>query len=278
MKINDLVTPFLVDYEATIQYYETYFQKHPEVFQFYFQVHCKNKKEKLERALIQHPQKLEQMKWVKDQIPVYISEISRKFEEMFPITFTEDVQIFVGLGGSMAYTTHSMNPQVAFSVDRIESEETGLKVLIAHEFGHATHHIYSSKQSIDVQKIKWGSPYTWLMQEGLATYLSRQVIEAPKDVYYAFGRNEEWLSFVQANKKKIIEAFQQDLKEQTAQEIFKEWFSINGGRKFGHKAIAYYIGCEIVEKLVEQQGVKKAILLWGQEGFEQVIDKILNEL
>jgi hypothetical protein len=277
MKINDIATPFFESYEATAHYYETYFQQHPEVFNFYFKFHCKNKEERLEQALKQHPQMLEQMRWVKEHVPVYTTDIIKRLQAMFSITFTEDVQIFVGLGGSKAYTTHSMNPQVAFNVDRIDAEEIGLKVLIAHEFGHATHHIYSSEQGISVRQIKWGNPYTLLMQEGIATYLSMQVVDAPTDVYFAFGRDEEWLTFVQTNKKDIIEAFQKDLKEQTPQEVFKEWFSINGGKHFGSKAIAYYIGYEIVEKLVEQQGIEQALLLWGHEGFEQVIDEILNE-
>lgn len=278
MKINNLATPFLANYEATLDYYETYFEQHPYVFQFYFQFHCKNKEEKLERALKHHPQILEQMSWVTEHIPDYTTEITKIFEEMFSITFTEDIQIFVGLDGSMAYTTHSMNPQVAFSVNRIEAEEIGLKVLIAHEFGHATHHLYSSEHGIGVRQIKWGNPYTCLMQEGLATYLSMQVVAAPADVYFAFGRDEDWLAFVQTNKKDIFEAFQKDLKEQNPQVVFNEWFSINGGKHFGYKAIAYYIGYEIVEKLVEQQGIEQTILLWGQEGFEQIIDGVLNEL
>ena len=278
MKVNDLATPFLANYEATAHYYDQYFQQYPELFEFYFQFHCKNKEEKLKRALKQHPQMIDQMKWVTEQLPVYITEITKKYEEMFPVTFTEDVKIFVGLGGSKAYTTHSLNPQVNFSVDRIDAEELGLKVLIAHEFGHATHHIYSSEQGITVPQIKWGSPYTWLMQEGLATYLSTQVVDAPLDVYFAFGRDEEWLTFVQTNKKQIVAAFQKDLQQLTPQDLFTEWFSFNGGKHFGFTAIAYYIGYEIIDKLVEQQGIEQAILLWRQEGFEKVINDILNDL
>lgn len=103
MKINDIATPFFESYEATAHYYETYFQQHPEVFNFYFKFHCKNKEEKLERALKHHPQILEQMSWVTEHIPIYTTNITKKYEEMFSITFTEDIQIFVGLDGSMLY-------------------------------------------------------------------------------------------------------------------------------------------------------------------------------
>ncbi|MCH7322761.1 hypothetical protein LZ480_12755 [Solibacillus sp. MA9] len=277
MKIIDYVTPFLEKYEATPEYYETYFQKHRETFEFYFRFHCKNKEEKLCNALQQHPHKLEDMNFVKERILMNISEITANYEKMFDITFTEAVRIFVGLGGSNAYTTHSMNPEVAFCVERMPALETGIRALIAHEFGHAVHHIVTLRNGVKIGQIDWNNPYTWLIQEGIATYLSTQVVDASKDIYFAFERDEVWLNYARMNKANIIASFQQDLEQLSSQEIFKEWFSINGGGLFGYARLAYYIGYEVVQELVEQIGIGDTILFWLQPNFKEQMNGLLNE-
>ncbi|WP_274307056.1 hypothetical protein [Solibacillus daqui] len=276
MKIIDYVTPFLEKYEATPEYYETYFQKHRESFDFYFRFHCKNKKEKLNIAIKQHPNKLEDINFVKERILMNISEITANYEKMFDITFTEAVHIFVGLGGSNAYTTHSMNPEVVFCVERMPALEIGIRTLIAHEFGHAVHHIVTLRNGVEIGQIDWNSPYTWLIQEGIATYLSTQVVEAEKEIYFAFERDEAWLNYARMNKAKIITSFQQDLEQLSSQEIFKEWFSINGGVRFGYTRLAYYIGYEVVQDLVEQIGNEDTILFWLKPNFKEQMIGLLN--
>lgn len=278
MKINDYVTSFLEKYEATPEYYEAYFQKYPEAFDFYFRFHCKNKEEKLGNAFQQHQHKLENFNFVKGRIITNLSEITTNYEKMFDITFTEAVHIFVGLGGSNAYTTHSMNPEVAFCVEKIPALETGIRTLIAHEFGHAVHHIVTLKNGVEIGQIDWNSPYTWLVQEGMATYLSTQVVEAEMDIYFAFKRDEAWLNYACANKANIIAAFQQDLEQLSTQEIFKEWFSISGGERFGYTRLAYYVGYEIVCAIEEQFGIEDTLLFWLQPNFKNQMIGLLNEL
>ncbi|MEK4424889.1 hypothetical protein [Solibacillus sp. FSL K6-1523] len=278
MKIIDYVTPFLEKYEATSDYYEAYFQKYPEAFDFYFRFHCKNKGEKLCIALQQHSNKLDELNFVKDRILTHLSAITTIYENMFDITFTEAVHIFVGLGGSNAYTTHSMNPEVAFCVERIPSLDSGIRTLIAHEFGHAVHHIVTLQNGVEIGQIDWSSPYTWLIQEGMATYLSTQVVEAKMDIYFVFERDKAWLDYAQTNKAKIIAAFQHDLEQLSTQEIFIEWFSINGGERFGYTRLAYYIGYEVVRIVVDHIGTDDTILLWLQPNFKERITSLLKEL
>ncbi|MGE7022197.1 DUF5700 domain-containing putative Zn-dependent protease [Solibacillus cecembensis] len=277
MKINDYVTPFIQKYEATPDYYEAYFQQSPAAFDFYFQFHCKNKEEKLRYALQQHPNKLGDLNFVKDRIVTNLDEITTNYEKMFDITFTEAVHIFIGLGGSNAYTTHAMNPEVAFCVERMPTLESGIRTLIAHEFGHAVHHILTLQNGVEIGQIDWNSPYTWLIQEGMATYLSTQVVEVELDVYFAFKRDEAWLNYAHANIASIISSFQQDLEQLSTQEIFKEWFSINGGEHFGYTRLAYYIGYEVVRSVVEQIGFEDTLLLWLQPNFKEQIADFLNE-
>ena len=70
MKIYDLASPFLNSYEPNAEYYENYFTKHEEVFNYYFDNnHCVQREIKLEKALIQHPEKIEEMKWIAQTIP-----------------------------------------------------------------------------------------------------------------------------------------------------------------------------------------------------------------
>ena len=278
MKMNDLATPFLADYEATANYYEMYFQQHPDVFDFYFQFHCKNKEEKLNKALLQHPNKLLEMKDVTEKLARNIEEITTKYEKMFNVIITDEVHIFVGLGGSNAYTTYKEKPGVAFCIERITSEETGLRTLIAHEFGHVIHHSLTLRVGVKEGDIDWQSPSTWLIQEGIAIYLSTQVVEAEQDVYFAFQRDEEWLVFAEENKEGIIAKFQKDLVESSSHEVYKEWFSINGGEHFGYTRLAYYIGYEMVRTLVKRIGIEQTILFWLQSNFKKQMNSLLMEI
>ncbi|KRF55134.1 hypothetical protein ASG99_10400 [Bacillus sp. Soil768D1] len=49
------------------------------------------------------------------------------------------------------------------------------------------------------------------------------------------------MSFAEANKQDVKLGFAKDLATCTPQEIYREWFSINGGGKFGHSRLGYFI-------------------------------------
>ena len=56
---------------------------------------------------------------------------------------------FVGLGGSNAYTTYEEKPGVGLLCRTYYfSEETGLRTLIAHEFGHVVHHSVTLRMGV----------------------------------------------------------------------------------------------------------------------------------
>lgn len=269
MNIYDIASPFLNAYECDADYYEKYFQNHEEIFRYYFEKHCFHKEMKLEKALQQHPQKIQEMKWIAETIPSLTRKIIAQYENDFPIQFTKDVYIFVGLGGSNAYVYRSMKPHVAFCIEKLAADENALQTIIAHEFGHVTHHLLTTHAGIDPETISWSSPYTWLLQEGVATYLSMQVVKVEQDMYFAYQRDPNWLAFCENNEKRIIKAFLEDLKQKSGSEIFKEWFSINGGQSFGYKRLAYYIGYLIVAHFVAKDGLENAILLWKHSDFEE---------
>ena len=278
MNIYDYATPFLKSYEPTELYYEDCFQAHKEVYDYYFAGHCRDKEMKMKKALVEHPNKLQQMQWVAANIPPFIKDITVKYEQAFPVKFMQDVYIFVGLGGSNAYTYRSMDPQIAFCVEKLEAEEGVLQTIIAHEYGHSLHHQYTTYCGIEASEISWNDPYTWLLQEGIATFLSMQVVDVPRDVYFAYTRDVKWLTFCEENIAQIAAALKKDLAERTTAEIFKEWFSINGGTTFGYTRLAYYIGTSVVESFVHEIGVEQTMTLWGRLDFKEVMKQRLASL
>ena len=278
MNIYDYATPFLKSYEPTELYYEECFQEHKEVYDYYFSLHCRDKEMKMKKALVEHPNKLKQMQWVAANIPPFIKDISEQYELVFPVKFTQDVYIFVGLGGTNAYTYRSMDPQIGFCVEKLEADEGVLQTIIAHEFGHSLHHQYTTYCGIEASAISWNDPYTWLLQEGVATYLSMQVVDVPRDVYFAWTRDVEWLTFCEENIAQITAAFKQSIPEKSTAEIFKEWFSINGGITFGYSRLAYYVGFIIVESFVNEIGIEKTMTLWGKPDFKELMRQRIESL
>lgn len=276
MKIYNLASPFLNQYEPSKEYYESYFNHHPEIFSYYFENHCHNKELKLENALKAHPNMIDQMNWVAKKLKSLTPQITKEYEKRFPIIFSKDVYIFVGLGGSNAYAYRSMDPHIAFCVEKFEPYEEGLNVIIAHEFGHAAHHLYTTHNGIEAKDIKWSNPLTWLLQEGVATFLSTLVVNVDQDIYFAYKRDPEWLSFCEKNIATIINAFQKDLIQSTSAEIFKEWFSINGGQTFGYSRIGYFIAYLLVKRLAGEEGIENAMLYWGHSDFEERMKTLLR--
>lgn len=276
MQIYDIASPFLNLYEPSKDYYENYFSKHSEIYSYYFEHHCLNKEMKLENALSTHPEKLQQMKWIAQKFIEITPQIIQKYEKLFPIKLIKDTYIFVGLGGSNAYTYLSMDPHVAFCVEKFEPDEDGLRVIVAHEFGHATHHLFTTLNGIEAKDIQWSSPYTWLLQEGVATYLSSLVVDVVHDIYFAYKRDPEWLAFCEGNTVNIVTAFQQALVKNTSTEIFKEWFSINGGQTFGYSRLGYYIAYILVHRLAKKEGIKNVMLYWRHADFEERMKDLLH--
>src|SRR5699024_6528497 len=106
---------------------------------------------------------------------------------------------------------------------------------IAHEFGHAAHYILTDRTSMDWNSMEWTSPYVWLLQEGAATHFSRQIVpDLEPSVYFTYDYSgEEWFRFVSKHKRQIIRAFCREMLTKNSGEVFKEWFSINGGSLYG---------------------------------------------
>lgn len=66
--------------------------------------------------------------------------------------------------------------------------------------------------------------------------------------------------------------------QKSSKEIFKEWFSINGGQTFGYTRLGYYIGYVLVHHLAAEEGIENAMLFWGHVDFEERMNKLLQTI
>lgn len=279
IKIIDVVEPFVKNYEASIDYLNDYYSKYEENYEEYFKYHCLHVEEKKKKAINLHPTKLQEILPMRDLFLVNIPIITNTYESMFPIKFTKDVHLLVGIYGSNAYTYRQYNPEVAFCLEKLPYHEKHIQLIIAHEFGHVTHHLFSDTNQISWDKVDWTNPYTWLLQEGIAIYLSTQIVQANLDEYFAFGEDKEWMLFAQENESRIAQMILEDLeKEIESKPFFKEWFSINGGKHFEHMRLGYYLGYKVVVNLVERFGIEEVLTLWEKNECNEMMKKQLQKL
>lgn len=98
-------------------------------------------------------------------------------------------------------------------------------------------------------------------------------------MYFSFNSDgEEWLRFAKEHEAEIAELFLHDLEKLSRAEMFYEWFSINGGERFGHTRLAYYLGNRIVENRIARFGEIEAITLWKEADFEEQMQKEIQIL
>jgi len=278
MKIIDTVQPFVEGYIPTIEYLNEFYLQFKENYEEYFKYHCRNVEEKKHLALDKYPRKLADLLPMRDLFIRFIPKIAMMYEKMYGIQFTKDVHLLVGLFGSNAYVYRQYNPEIAFCLEKLPNHPTYIQIIIAHEFGHATHQLFCEKQKISWEKVDWQSPYVWLLQEGIATYLSTKIVDARLDEYFAYEEDLEWLQFASKNEAEIAERFLQDLDKTDEVMIFHEWFSINGGENFGFARLAYYLAYQLVKHLFDHMSEDEVFMLWEHPEFENMMKQQLQEL
>ena len=277
MQIHNTASYFLEHFTPTEEFLKHYHEKFAPHFKEYFLYHCRNVDEKMKNAIKKLPNQLEEIKSSSRKIEQLIQQVVNSYEEKYNVHFTKDVHIIVGLYGSNAFVQREVIPDVTFCLERLSSKNDHLKVIIAHEFGHVLHGILTDREEINWAEVDWSHPYTGLLQEGSATYFSKQVIQVDDIVYFTYGEtDDEWLTFAKNNESKLVTAFLYDVKYSSREEVFREWFSINGGKRFGYTRMAYYIGNLVVERLIEKHGEIRAITLWREPAFIEEIEEALK--
>ncbi|MFD1031631.1 hypothetical protein [Metaplanococcus flavidus] len=279
MKVVDTAGYFLEHYDGTIEFLKTYYEKYPAIFEEYFTYHCKNTEERHQLALGKYPLSIEGIEAARWRLPAIIEEIAKAYERLYGIKFPIDVNLLVGGYGSNAYTYREIIPNISFALEKLSPEPDHLRVIAAHEFGHAAHHILSDGAGTDWTKIQWTSPLNWLYQEGVAIHFSRKTATGmDAAMYYSFNDEErEWLRYAEKNTTEIKRAFAEDYLKLNSTDIFKEWFSINGGKRFGFQRFGYFLGNNLFQSLIENMGELKALLHWGKEDFQESVKHWLYE-
>lgn len=273
MKIIDTVPRFLHNYEPSINFLRNYYAEYPTIFAHYFPLHCKDTEERHTESIRKYPQYFAVIKQVYEKIVPVIEEVAGEYEKLYGITFSVDINLIVGGFGSNAYTNHQIIPDITFALEKLSPEIDHLRVIVAHEFGHAAQNIISNQAGMDWPTVHWTSLLIGLYREGVATHFSRQTVpNVHPSIYFSYNDDGyEWLSFAEENAVAIKKAFANDFEVLTRQELFHEWFSINGGKKFGYNRLAYFIGDMFFQSQVKELGELEAITAWKDEGFEEKV-------
>lgn len=279
MNIHQTVPYFIENFTPTAAFIEQYQKKYAAHFEEYFRYHCKHPEEKLKIALEKYPAKLQDIRKIDGKIVRLINEVKTFYEMNYDARFEKDVHLIVGMYGSNAYTHRQIIPEITFCLEKLSPEDDHLGVIIAHEFGHALHNSLSDRVGMNWSELDWAHPYTWLLQEGCATYFSTKAVATNPAVYFTYDdEGEPWLHYAESNRKEIIQAFQTDLQVQSTNDLFREWFSINGGTRFGHTRLAYFIGFYLLHRLMEKLGEEDAVTVWKRPEFHSIMSQTLEEM
>ncbi|KML28709.1 hypothetical protein ACNA6I_11075 [Rossellomorea sp. FS2] len=279
MNILDTVPYFLEKMDGEIDTLRRYHNEYSGSFIEYFAYHCKDSEERLISALNQYPSCLADIRLTHKRISPIIHECVGEYERLFGLEFPINVNLIVGGFGSNAYTHREIIPDITFALERLSPVSRHLKTIVAHEFGHAAQNILSDRAGMVWNRLNWNSPLVWMNQEGAATHFSRRVVRGlPPSVYFHFNEEgTDWLSFAEAHTSEMKQAFIEDVSTHSPVEVFGEWFSIRGGRRFGFNRLGYYLGDAFFQHQVKEQGEEKAILAWKEPNFEDHVWSWLEE-
>ncbi|MGE7998358.1 hypothetical protein ACQKOF_06710 [Lysinibacillus sp. NPDC093190] len=117
--------------------------------------------------------------------------------------------------------------------------------------------------------VDWESPFTWLLQEGIATYFSTKVVSARTDEYFVFQEDLKT-----NNYRRVLS----DLTSLNVRAVFLECFSINGGKRFGINRLAYFIAFELIQNCLQELAELDVITLWRNVNYKNIIYQQLTEM
>ncbi|MBM7839331.1 hypothetical protein JOC54_002602 [Alkalihalobacillus xiaoxiensis] len=278
MKLMNSVPYFLEKYQPTLAFLESYYNEHPQTFQEYFSFHCKKTDERLHNSLQKYDQCLPHIKQSHETIQRILPEIQERYHQQYNVLFEGTVHLFVGLFGSNAYTHRQYIPDISFAMEQVPLTKEGLSILVAHEFGHAIQNRLTNQTGIEWETVRWESLLLALYREGAATHLSRKIVpEAADHLYLTFSSlgGPEWLQFSEKNQLAIKTSLASDYQTMSTQALFREWYSINGGQRFGQTRLAYYLGDLFFKELLEERGEHEALVVWKDPTFIKEIEQWL---
>ncbi|MFB4212899.1 hypothetical protein ACE1TH_13400 [Shouchella sp. JSM 1781072] len=282
MHIIDTVPDFLAKNVHSLMTLKDYHRTYPDAFKEYFSYHCPSTEERFKQALQRYLNDLPHIKTVHQQLPSILETINTRYKERYELSFKQHIYFIVGAYSSNAFTHRQITPDITFALEQLPQHHDGLRVLAAHEFGHALHQTWTDTAGMDWSHVQWDNHLLSLYREGVATHFSREIVpDAPPHIYFTFGSdylgNESWLAFAQENEQTLKSAFYMDYQQLSPQEVFREWFSINGGKRFGYTRLAYFLADRFFQQKRKKTGEREAILAWRDPFFLKEIEKWLRD-
>lgn len=277
MKIIDTIPFFRKNYDNSVDSLRAYYREYPEVFREYFAYHCKDTEERHNNSILKYPQAFSTINQVYKNIIPIISEIICEYMKTYHVLYPIEVNLIIGGFGSNAYTHRQIIPNITFALEKLSPDREHLMVIVAHEVGHATHNILTNETICDWNNVQWDSPLIWLYQEGAAIHFSRKIVPGlHPSLYFSFNNNGyDWMEFCELNKQDIKNAFAKDMYSHDTHSLFREWFSINGGSRFGYSRLAYFLGDLLFQHLIYVKGEINAITAWKELSFIEEVEEWL---
>ncbi|MDA1761694.1 aminopeptidase [Bacillus cereus] len=271
--INNIIPSFLKLWESDdleLEVLNQYYTSHPEIFEEYFKYHCPKTKERLSNAIKQYPAKIEDIRIIEATLPTIIQEITKEYRSKYNFDVNIKFHLFVGGFGSNAFVEREIIGDIFFAAEKLSPDLNHLRVIVAHEIGHIYHNIMLQQAGMDWSKAEWTDASVSLYREGVATYLSKKIVnDLDESVYYSYNSDGyPWLLYYKENEVKIKKRFLQDYVEGWTDEKEKEWFRLSGGSYFGYNRLGYFLGTAFVEYLVQAFGESEALTFWNKHNLK----------
>lgn len=244
-----------------------YHNQYHEIFDGYFPNHCPKTDERLDAAIEKYPSKIREMEKVIKRLPSIIDSVSVKMSQLLYEDYDIVFRLLVGTFGSNAYVNHSS--RVHFAVERLSSQENHLSVIASHELAHAYHFKMLNDIDFDWSKLAWDG-FTSLYLEGIATYVSEQIVPSLNEsVYLSFdNEGDPWTAFYHENRKDILGALYNDLQKWTMTDE-REWFRLSGGKLFGLNRLGYLAGWDFIKH--QKKVITDMMTFWNTEDIRPLI-------
>lgn len=272
--INNTIPSFLKLWESTdveLAVLNQYFTSHPEIFEEYFKYHCPKTKERLSNAINLYPAKIEDIRIIAETLPTIIQEITNKYRNKYIFDVNMKFHIFVGAFGSNAFVEREIMGDIFFAVEKLSPDLNHLRVIVAHEIGHIYHNVMLQNNGMDWEKAEWTDAAVNLYREGVATYVSKQIVKGLNEsVYYSYDDDgERWLQYCIENEEQIKKRFLEDYIEGWTFEKEKEWFRLSRGQYFGYNRLGYFIGTAFVEYVAQALGESEVFTFWNKHNLKR---------